>query len=135
MKLCTRFIILFLMFSGFAAYAHDTGSVCLGPYLSVVWHDPASRPYLTIGDNGPFRFNRTGQSSGLAIQGLDTKAIYRVKIHFQGRVIQSWDLDFEKTGSIRVCIWRDKGAWRMEPVEKSKCRCSSNAETDEPVTN
>ena len=123
MKILIRFIVLFFISFPVFALAEDKGSVCLGPFLSVVWYESSTRPYLTIGDYGPFHFYQENQQSRLVAEDLDLNRTYKVKVHFGGRVVRSWNLNYDKIGSDRVCIWRDKGAWRMEPIENSKCEC------------
>ena len=113
------------------AAAEEKGSVCLGPFLSVVWYEPSDRPYLTIGDYGPFRFEQGKQFSRFVTKDLDINKVYRVKIHYDGRVVSSWDLNFDKIGSNTVCIWRDKGAWRMEPLKNSKCKCQGDPKIED----
>jgi hypothetical protein len=126
MKVLIRFIIFFIVFFPSFAHAEDTGSVCLGPFLSVVMYEPSIRPYLSIGNYGPFYFDQEHQSSRLVLEDLDLKKVYKVKVHFDGKVVSSWNLSFSRIGSDRVCIWRDKGAWRMEPIKNSKYKCQED---------
>jgi len=126
MKVLIRFIVLFFISFPVFVLAEDKGSVCLGPFLSVVWYEPSARPYLTIGDYGPFHFKQGNQPSQLVAENFDLKKVYKVKVHFDGKIVRSWSLNFDKIGSDKVCIWRDKGAWRMEPINNSKCKCREN---------
>ena len=126
MKILIGFIVLCFVSFPLFALAENKGSVCLGPFLSVVWYEPSTRPYLTIGNYGPFHFEQGNQPFRLIVEDLDIKKVYRVKVHYDGKVVRSWNLNFEKIGSDRVCIWRDKGAWRMEPIKNSKCKCQKD---------
>lgn len=121
MKVFFRFIIiLFIAFPSFV-FAQDKGSVCLGPFLSIILYESSNRPYLTIGDYGPFRFEQTNQTCRLVADNLDLDKVYKVKVHFEDKVVTSWDLNFKKIGSNMVYIWRAKGAWRMEAIKNGKC--------------
>lgn len=111
---------MFIAFPSFV-FAQDKGSVCLGPFLSIIMYAPSNRPYLTIGDYGPFHFEQTNQTCRLVAEDLDLNKVYRVKVHFEDKVVTSWNLDFKKIASNMVYIWRDKGAWRMEPIKNGKC--------------
>jgi hypothetical protein len=122
-KLLICFIFIFFSISPFISFAEEKGSVYLGPFLSVVYYKPGTMPYLTIGDYGPFRFENKDQISKPVTDELDLKIIYKVKVHYDGEVVSSWDLNFDKFGDSKVCIWRAKGSWRMEPMENSKCQC------------
>ncbi len=126
MKKTICIILIIYIFVPFSVFAAEKGSVYLGPFLSVVWYDPGTRPYITIGEYGPFHFKQGNDYCALAVKDLDLNKRYKVKVHFNGEVVRSWNLDFNKTGSSTVCIWRDKGAWRMEPVESGKCDCRDN---------
>jgi hypothetical protein len=118
-------IIVLVLFSTFPlfAFAEGKGSVCLGPFLSVVFYEPLKRPFLTIGDYGPFHFDQKSQPTRLVAEGLDLNKPYIVKVHFGGKVVTSWKLNFEKLNADMVYIWRSKGAWRMEPITNGKCEC------------
>ena len=126
MKILIHFILIFFVSLPLFEHAEGKGSVCLGPFLSVVWYEPSTRPYLTIEDYGPFHFDQENQLSRFVAEDLDIKKVYKIKVHFGGKVVSSWNLNFDKIGSDMVCIWRDKGAWRMEPVKKSKCKCQED---------
>ena len=120
MKAIKCFIVLSCIFFPLLTLAQEEGKVCLGPFLSKVWYEPSTRPYLTIGKHGPFRFEQGSQSSQL-IKGLNLKETYKVKVHFKGEVVSSWNINFDKAGSNTVRIWRSAGAWRMEPVKDGAC--------------
>ena len=121
MKVFICFIAILYMAIPPFSLAEDKGSVCLGPFLSIILYQPSNRPYLTIGDYGPFHFEQSSQPCRLVAGGLDLKKVYKVRVHFEGKVVTSWNLNFEKMGSNMVYIWRDKGAWRMEPIRNGKC--------------
>jgi hypothetical protein len=123
MKKIISTIIIIIFILPFFANAAEKGSVYLGPFLSVIWYEPSKKPYLTIGEFGPFKFENDGQISKLIIDDLDLGQIYKVKVHYDKKVVESWDLNFDKIKSDIVCIWRAKGSWRMEPYEKSRCQC------------
>jgi len=123
-------IIVFFVTSPLFAFAEGKGSVCLGPFLSVVLYEPSKRPYLTIGDYGPFHFDQSSQPTRLVAEGLDLNKTYRVKVHFDGKVVTSWDLNFKNLNTDMVYIWRSKGAWRMEPITNSKCECPISKSND-----
>lgn len=71
---------------------------------------------------GPFHFEQGGtQQPRLVAEDLDLNKVYRAKVHFGGKVVRSWDMDFRKMGVDMVYIWRAKGAWRMQPVSNGRC--------------
>jgi hypothetical protein len=125
MKTINWFIILlFILFPHFVI-AEDGGSVCLGPFLgkAASEYEPSTQPYVTIGDSGPFHFEQRpgNQSPVLIIEGLALEKTHTVKVHFKGKIVESWGLNFEKVGSNSVRIWRSAGAWRMDPIKDSAC--------------
>ena len=116
-----RYIVIVLIITfPISAFAEGKGSVCLGPFLSIILYENSKRPFLTIGHYGPFYFDQANQPTRLVAEGLDLNKTYKVKVHFDGKVVTSWDLNFEKLGTDMVCIWRSKGAWRMEPITSGK---------------
>ena len=119
-------VVVLIVIFPLVAYAKGKGSVCLGPFLSIVLYEPSKRPYLTIGDYGPFHFDQVNQPTRLVAEEFDLNKTYKVKVHFGGKVVTSWDLNFEKLGTDMVCIWRSTGAWRMEPITNGKCEFPIN---------
>lgn len=105
-------IIIFIIFSSLSAYAGGkTGSVCLGPNLSVVLHD-RDHVTLSIGDVKGIKFAKDN-SAKIVAKGLDRSKVYKVTVYYDGEPVESWDLDFRKLGSNMALIWRGKGAYKM----------------------
>ena len=88
--------------------------------------DEFKRLYLKIGSSDEIHFDPS-QKARIVASNLDLHKTYRVKVFFDSQLVESWPLRFDKLGvaklnSAMVIIWRDAGAWRMEPVEKCEWR-------------
>ncbi len=125
--ICLMRVLLFfapiLVAWPFSALAAAGGSVCLGPNLIKVREDPALGPFIIIDHESPVF---AGPSSNndlprVIAKELDLNVRHEVKIMFEGKVADSWAIDFRKLGSSMVVIWRATGAWRMEPSKTGQC--------------
>jgi hypothetical protein len=96
-------------------------SVCLGRNLSVASSEHSERLYLTIEDSPPIYFYKPQPPPRIVARGLDRTKRYLVRVHFDGQVVASWHLDFNKLESNMAYIWRAKGSWRMDPGRTEKC--------------
>ena len=113
-------LIVFIILFSFSAYAGEkTGSVCLGPNLSVVLHD-RDHVTISIGDIKGIRFEKDN-SAKIVAKDLDLSKIYPVTVYYDGGAVESWTLDFKKLGSPMALIWRAKGAYKMTAAPKGRC--------------
>ena len=121
MKVYSAFILVFVLWAyGSVAEADDkSGSVCLGPNLSVVLHD---RDHVTIavGEITGIRFSKDNSAKVVA-SGLDRSKIYPVTIYYDGEKVELWTLDFKKLGSKMALIWRAKGGYKTISAPRNKC--------------
>jgi len=106
--------------SAFALAAEKSGSVCLGPNLSVVFGD-SDHVTISIGEIKEIRFSNDNAPK-VVVSGLDLTKIYPVVIFYDGKPVESWELDFKKLGSRVAYIWRAKGGYRMKASRRRVCR-------------
>ena len=112
-------VCLAVLFNG-TAFGGDC-AVCLGQNLSVALSEHSERLFLTIGNSAPIYFYKPQPPPRIVADGLDRAKPYLVRVHFDGQVVASWYLDFDKLGSDMAYIWRAKGSWRMDPGRTGKC--------------
>lgn len=110
-------VVVFLTAQALAG--EGTGSVCLGPNLSVVLGD-SDHVTISVGEHTGIRFANGGGARVVA-SGLDRSKVYPVTVFYDGEQVQSWTLDFKKLGSTMALIWRAKGGYRMAPARGGKC--------------
>ena len=109
-----------VIFSASASASEKSGSVCLGPNLSVVWGD-SDHVTISIGEIKGIRFSKNNAPKIVA-SGLDLTKSYPVVIFYDGEAVESWVLDFQKLGSRMAVIWRAKGGYRMKASRRRTCR-------------
>lgn len=119
MKTVPIIVAMFLLLRASALAGVGTGSVCLGPNLSVVLGD-SDHVTIAIGEQGGIRFAEDNAPRVVA-SGLDLSKVYPVTVFYDGDPVQSWNIDFRKLGSTMALIWRAKGGYRIAPVRGGKC--------------
>lgn len=118
LKRCSL-LCLILVCGGVSAAGQ--GSVCLGRNLSVVLSEHSERLHIKVGDSPPIYFYKPQPPPRIVVRGLDTNQRHLVEIYFDGKVVQSWQLDFKEMESNMVNLWRAKGAWKMVPSLSERC--------------
>lgn len=105
--------------SASSSASEKTGSVCLGPNLSVVWGD-SDHVTISIGEIKGIRFSKDNAPKIVA-SGLNLTKSYEVVIFYDGEPVESWELNFQKLGSSKAYIWRAKGGYRMNASTPKVC--------------
>ncbi len=108
-----------VVLSASASASEKTGSVCLGPNLSVVWGD-SDHVTISIGKIKGIRFSKDNAPKIVA-SGLNLTKSYEVVIFYDGEPVESWELNFQKLGSRMAYIWRAKGGYRMNGSPPKAC--------------
>jgi hypothetical protein len=133
-----QLLAICLIFTG-VAQGHSessrtkTGSVCVSAVPK-----PNSEPSsLGNPDGGNRSFNYTIQiglqkvaastERSVAITGLSMNKTHMIKILRDGKVVESFRLNFTKEGSNQLCLWHKSlyETWSLSLVKraKDKCRC------------
>ena len=112
-----------LLLFTFAASSNELGgAVCLGPNLSKVAAEHSDQLYLTVSDSANIYFERPYTGPSLVVTGLDMSSTHLIKVYFGGKLAESWMLNFHMLKTSSVLIWREAGAWRMEPNQAGSCK-------------
>jgi hypothetical protein len=114
-------LILILALLPLSGFADDRGAVCLGPNLMFVPYTAEEHVSLTVDDSAQVAFFSHREQPRIVISDLDLKKIHTVKVYHQGKVIDSWQLDFRKFKTKLVQIWRSPGMWRMRDACGGAC--------------
>ena len=110
------FVPLFLILLTTPVDANEHfGKIYFGKNLAKPLSEHTDRLYLTVDDSEKLYFDRT--HPGPVATNLDVNADHMVNVYFDGKITQSWILNFGKLKTHSVVIWRSSGSWRMEPLE------------------
>jgi len=118
------FSLMFAVFFSFLTVhgqspQEPTGSICTGIYIPVVMQEhELSRVYFTVDDSNKFYFGEPGK---IALKDLDLHKTYAVRVFYDDKQIQKWNLRFDRMRANMVTIWRSAGYWHMDPTPSGKC--------------
>ena len=116
------FMALVCCLSTSAKSAEQTGIVCLGENLAIPLDEHTQRLYLKIDDSPKIYFLSSFNPPLIVVEGLDLKSSHNIYVFFEGKIAQSWKLNFRQLGAKAALIWRSAGSWRMEPIDAGLCR-------------
>lgn len=94
-----------------------TGAICLGPDLSKAY--PASDIFVSIKGVGKKLFS--GSSETIAFDKLDINKEHTVDLIQGTKKFDSIRIDFKKSKTNFVVLWKAAGAWKVIPVGGEKC--------------
>ena len=98
------------------------GIICLGNNLAKVADENSRRLHLQVDDSSNIYFTKPYNGPTLVEKGMSVTSDHTIKVFFDGDVVQSWTLNFERLNTNSVVVWRSAGAWRMDAIDASLCK-------------
>jgi archaellum component FlaG (FlaF/FlaG flagellin family) len=120
-----RSFLLFIIVVNFTSAAWSAevkGVVCLGKNLAKSLDEHSDRLHLKVDDSHKIVFKHPYSGPTVVADNLDLDQDHEIAVYFDGRIVQSWRLNFSVLNTESVLIWRASGSWRMEPNRVSECR-------------
>lgn len=115
--------LLLLLFIGLsqANASEAKGVICLGENLAIDLSEHTSRLHMQIDDSDIFYFSNPYKGPRLVATELNINKLHYFLIYFDKKLVSSLLVDFSKTQSNAVLIWRAKGAWKIKSTHNKLC--------------